>query len=252
MSSTSLRRDIIHTVNLHLISFGSTPIPDPLALTRAIIESTRLAGTRVLLAPLSHIPAFPISPLPPHAFLLPPDVPASVLLPYTCAVLHAGDAQLTASVLRAGKSSVVVPCVGDQSFWAWALHRAGAAARPVEKGLLFGGGKAKDVRKGVFALKEAIEVALSEQVVENTKVIGDRVRREVSRSLSMDRHIALTLTLFRLAEWHSRWSSFVLSASALVKYAMRPLPGATSGLVESETCSSISRLLSVLTGYHSI
>jgi hypothetical protein len=74
--------------------------------------------------------------------------------------------RLTAAVLRAGKPSVVVPCVGDQSFWAWALHRAGAAARPVEKGLLSGGGKAKDMSKGVLALKEAIEVALSQQVVE--------------------------------------------------------------------------------------
>jgi len=181
MSSTSLRHALIRTLNLYLISLGSTPVPDPLALTRTIIESAHLTGTPVLLAPLSPIPAFPFSSLPPHVFLLPPDVPASALLPYTCAVLHAGEAQLTADILRAGKPSIVVPCVGDQSFWARALHRAGVAAGPIEKGLLFGGGKAKDMSRSVFVLKEAIEFALSPQVVENAKMVGDRIEREVSR-----------------------------------------------------------------------
>lgn len=139
-----------------------------------------MTGTRVLLAPLSPIPAFPFSSLPPHAFLLPPGVPASALLPYTCAALHTGEAQLTAAVLRAGRTSIVVPCVGDQTFWAWTLHRAGVAARPIEKGLLCEGGKSKDMSKGVLTLKEAIEVALSQQVVENATMIGDRIGREVS------------------------------------------------------------------------
>jgi len=182
----------------YLFSFGSTPIPDPLALIRIIVESARLLGARILLAPLSPIPAFPFSSLPPHAFLLPPGVPASALLPYTCAVLHAGEAQLTAAILRAGKPSVVVPCVGDQSFWAWALHRAGAAARPVEKGLLLRGGKAKDMSKSVLVLKEAIEVALSEEIVKNAKILGDRIGREVSRLSSLDRSTALTVALLRL------------------------------------------------------
>ena len=119
-------------------------------------------------------------------FLLPPGVPASAVLPYTCAVLHAGEAQLTAAVLLAGKPSVVVPCVGDQSFWAWTLHRAGAAARPVEKRLLFGGGKAKDSTKGVFVLKEAIESATSQEAMVSAKVTGDRIRREVGSPLSLE------------------------------------------------------------------
>ena len=80
---------------------------------------------------------------------------------------------------------MVVPCVGDQSFWAWALHRAGAAARPVEKGLLLGSGKAKDMSKGALVLMEAFEAALSQQVVGNAKIIGDRIGQEVSRLLPL-------------------------------------------------------------------
>jgi len=52
--------------------------------------------------------------------------------------------------------------------------------------------------KGVLVLKEAIEVALSRQVVENARMIGDRIGREVSPILSLDRRTALTLTLLRL------------------------------------------------------
>jgi len=55
------------------------------------------------------------------------------------------------------------------------------AAGPIEKGLLLGGGKAKDMSKSVLVLKEAIEFALSPQVVENAKMVGDRIEREVSR-----------------------------------------------------------------------
>lgn len=212
----------VYTPTHYPISFGSTPIPDPLALTHTIVEAARLTGTRILLAPLSPIPAFPFSPLPPHVFLLPPDAPAPALLPYTCAVLHAGEAQLTAAVLRAGRPSVVVPCVGDQSFWAWALHRAGAAARPIEKASVLGGGKAKDMGKGALVLKEAIEVALSEQIVDNAKIIGDRIGREVSRLLFLSRqeHAPDICPCSDSVERHGSWCSFLPSASAPVKYAV--------------------------------
>ena len=198
MSSTSLHHATLRTLNPYLISFDSAPVPDPLALTRTIIEATRIAGTRVFIASLSPIPAFPFSSIPPHAFLLPPGVPASALLPYTCAALHTGEARLTAAVLRAGKPSVVVPCVGDQTFWAWTLHRAGVAARPVDKGLLWEGGKARDMSMGVLVLKGAIEVALSQQVIENAAMIGDKIGREVSVLLSLVRRAALTPALLRL------------------------------------------------------
>jgi hypothetical protein len=180
MSSMSLYHAHIHLLNPFLTSFDSSPIPDPVAFTRTIIESARLTGTRILLAPLSPIPAFPFSALPAHAFLLPPGVPAPALLPYVCAALHAGDVRLIAAILRAGKPSIVVPCVGDQSFWAWALHRAGAAARPIEMRLLLGSGKEKDNSRSVSTLKEVFEVSLSPELVQNAKIIGDRIRLEVS------------------------------------------------------------------------
>lgn len=204
MSSTSPHHTTLRTLNTYLISFDSAPISDPLALTRTIIESARIVGTRVLLAPLSPIPAFPFSSVPPHAFLLPPGIPASALLPYTCAALHTGEARLTAAVLCAGKPSIVVPCVGDQAFWAWTLHRAGVAARPVEKGLLYEGGKARDASKGVLVLKEAIEVALSQRVVENATMIGDKIGREVSPLSSLVHRTALIPGLLRLCRMGTR------------------------------------------------
>ena len=212
MSSTSPQHTTLRTLSAYLISFDSAPISDPLALTRTIIESARIAGTRVLLAPLSPIPAFPFSSIPPHAFLLPPGIPAAALLPYTCAALHTGEARLTAAVLCAGKTSIVVPCVGDQAFWAWTLHRAGVAARPIEKGLLYEGGKARDTSKGVLVLKEAIEVALSQQVIENATMIGDKIGREVSLLLSLVNRIALIPPPLRLCRMGMRLG-FIRSTS---------------------------------------
>ena len=50
----------------------------------------------------------------------------------------------------------------------------------------------------VLVLKEAIEAALSQQVVENAIMIGDKIGREVSAPLSLVRRTTLTSTLLRL------------------------------------------------------
>jgi len=83
-----------------------------------------------------------------------------------------GEAWLTAAILHAGKTSIIIPCIGDLSLWAWTLHHMGVATWLVEKGLLWEGGKAMDLSK-----------------------IGDRIGCEVSALFSLLRRTTLTLAL---------------------------------------------------------
>lgn len=59
--------------------------------------------------------------------------PHSLLFPRMAAVVHHGGSGTTASALRAGVPSVVVPHFADQYFWGEQLHRVGAAPRPLPR-----------------------------------------------------------------------------------------------------------------------
>ena len=63
-------------------------------------------------------------------------VPYEWLLPRTAAMVHHGGAGTTASVLRAGVPSVVVPFFADQPFWARRVHRLGTCPRPIPRSAL--------------------------------------------------------------------------------------------------------------------
>lgn len=65
----------------------------------------------------------------PPGVLVVDDVPHDWLFPRMAAIVHHGGAGTTAAALRAGRPSVVVPFLGDQSFWARRVHDLGVAPR---------------------------------------------------------------------------------------------------------------------------
>lgn len=60
-------------------------------------------------------------------------VPHDWLFPRVKAVVHHGGAGTTASGLRAGKPTLVVPFGGDQPFWGARVHALGCGPRPVQR-----------------------------------------------------------------------------------------------------------------------
>ena len=60
-------------------------------------------------------------------------IPHDWLFPRVKAVVHHGGAGTTASGLRAGKPTLVVPFGGDQPFWGARVHALGCGPRPVQR-----------------------------------------------------------------------------------------------------------------------
>lgn len=60
-------------------------------------------------------------------------VPHDWLFPRVKAVVHHGGAGTTASGLRAGKPTLVIPFGGDQPFWGARVHALGCGPRPIRR-----------------------------------------------------------------------------------------------------------------------
>ena len=58
-------------------------------------------------------------------------VPHDWLFSRVAAVVHHGGAGTTATGLRQGKPTIVVPFFADQPFWGERVHRLGAGCRPI-------------------------------------------------------------------------------------------------------------------------
>ncbi len=65
-----------------------------------------------------------------------PDLPHERLLPRCAAVLHYGGAGTTHAAARAGTPQLLLPCLGDQPFWAERAHLSGLSPAPVLDGEL--------------------------------------------------------------------------------------------------------------------
>ena len=68
-----------------------------------------------------------------QAVLFVDDVPHDWLFPRVSAVVHHGGAGTTASGLRYGKPTLVIPFAGDQTFWGNQVYRAGCGPKPVPR-----------------------------------------------------------------------------------------------------------------------
>lgn len=94
--------------------------------------------------------------------------PFEWLFPRACLVVHHGGAGTTATALRAGRPSLVLPSCFDQAFWAYACRRLGVAPRPLAPH-----------RVTVRTLADSIRETLSSgRYVANAKRYGEIIRKE--------------------------------------------------------------------------
>ncbi|KDP30763.1 hypothetical protein JCGZ_15192 [Jatropha curcas] len=111
------------------IGFGSMPLEDPKKTTDMITEALKDTGQRGIIdrgwGDLGNL-----TEVPDNVFLL-EDCPHDWLFPQCAAVVHHGGAGTTATGLKAGCPTTIVPFFGDQFFWGDKVHKQGLGPAPI-------------------------------------------------------------------------------------------------------------------------
>ncbi|KAF5784700.1 putative sterol 3-beta-glucosyltransferase [Helianthus annuus] len=111
------------------IGFGSMPLEDSAKTTNIILEALRKTGQRGIIdRGWGDLGTFPN--IPDDVFLL-VDCPHDWLFPQCAAVVHHGGAGTTATGLRAGCPTTIVPFFGDQYFWGDRIYHRGLGPSPI-------------------------------------------------------------------------------------------------------------------------
>ncbi|ONK71017.1 uncharacterized protein A4U43_C04F3860 [Asparagus officinalis] len=111
------------------IGFGSMPLEDGKRTMNIILEALKETGQRAIigrgwgdLGISSDIPA--------DVYLI-EDCPHDWLFPQCAAVVHHGGAGTTATGLRSGCPTTIIPFFGDQFFWGDRIHERGVGPAPI-------------------------------------------------------------------------------------------------------------------------
>ena len=148
-----------------VVGFGSMSGRDPVRTTRIVIEALQRARLRgVLLSGWGGLKPEGLSP----SVLALDFAPHRWLYPRAAAIVHHGGAGTTASALRAGVPSVVVPFAFDQPFWAERVRRLGVGPAPVPE-------RALTPARLASAIRRAIE---DPRMARAARALGERTREE--------------------------------------------------------------------------
>ncbi|HSF79831.1 MAG TPA: glycosyltransferase [Anaerolineales bacterium] len=147
------------------VGFGSMADRDPERLTGIVLEALARSGQRAVV--LSGWGGLQPGDLPDSVFPV-NSVPHAWLFLRVAAIVHHGGAGTTASALRAGVPSIVVPFFGDQFFWGQTITRLGVSPGVLERRELNG-----------ERLASFIHAAVQDQGVRSrAEALGARIRAE--------------------------------------------------------------------------
>lgn len=144
------------------IGFGSVFNPNEKdELVSLIINALNKCGKRGIISGMGNIENLP------ENIIAIGSVPHTWLFKKVSAVCHHGGAGTTAAGFRAGVPSVIVPFSNDQFAWAHRAYDLGVGSKPI-------------YRKNLTAdkLASAIEFALSDNIVANSKTLGKKIASE--------------------------------------------------------------------------
>jgi sterol 3beta-glucosyltransferase len=147
------------------IGFGSMIDADPTGMRELAVEALRRAGQRGVL--IRGAQGFGRVQLPDSVFAV-GAISHDWLFERCSAVVHHGGAGTTATALRAGVPSIVVPHMVDQHAWGRAIHALGAGPRPIRRR-----------RLSAERLHEAIAATVADgHMRERTAALGAQIREE--------------------------------------------------------------------------
>ncbi|KAG6102447.1 hypothetical protein E4U31_003357 [Claviceps sp. LM219 group G6] len=193
------------------IGFGSIVVDDPNSMTQMIFEAIRLAGIRALVSKGWGGLGAEDGGNPESIFML-GNVPHDWLFERVSAVVHHGGAGTTATGIKAGKPTLIVPFFGDQPFWGAMIAKANAGPEPI----LY-----KDLTAEKLA--EAIKICLEPNTLARAAELGTKIREEAGTDVgarSFHRHMDIenmrcSLVPSRAAAWRVRRTKVRLSPLAL-------------------------------------
>lgn len=147
------------------IGFGSMNLINPEGITDMVLDVLQMTGQRGILG--TAWSGLGDKELPDYVFRV-ESIPFDWLFPRMSAVVHHGGAGTTATALRAGIPSVIIPFFGDQFFWARRIYNLRAGPSPIKK---------SNLNRGT--LSRAIEIALkNKKILARAKEIGQKIRSE--------------------------------------------------------------------------
>jgi sterol 3beta-glucosyltransferase len=137
------------------------------ALTQLIVKALTLSGQRGIL--LTGWGALSKTDLPHNTIFQIDSVPHDWLFPHMAAIVHHGGAGTTATALRAGKPSIIIPfATADQTFWGRRVFELGVGPRPIPRKQLSAEG-----------LAEAIHLAVSDDAMRSrAATLGQHLQSE--------------------------------------------------------------------------
>lgn len=147
------------------IGFGSMPDSKPQATTRMIMDAVRKAGKRAVI--LTGWAGLGANDVPENIHIL-KYAPHSWLFPKMAVIVHHGGSGTTASGMRAGVPTVVIPHQGDQGFWGRTVKRLGVGTNPIPRKKLT-----------VESLAAAITEATTNRAMQvNARALGEKISAE--------------------------------------------------------------------------
>ncbi|KAL1543699.1 sterol 3beta-glucosyltransferase [Salvia divinorum] len=167
------------------IGFGSMPLDDTNKTTKTILEALEITGQRGIvdrgwgdLGKYSNIPG--------NVFVI-VDCPHDWLFPQCSAVVHHGGAGTTATGLKAGCPTTIVPFFGDQFFWGEIIYQKGLGPAPIPISQLT-----------VESLTEAIRFMLQPEVKSRAIEVAARIEKQDGVGAAVDafhRHLPAEVPL---------------------------------------------------------
>ncbi len=148
------------------IGFGSMKDSDSFNKTLAIIiEALEITKQRAVVGLGWTINNYK-EKLPDNIFLI-DNIPHTWLFPKMKIVVHHGGAGTTATGLRAGKPTIIIPHNADQPAWGQRVFELGVGSKPIKKSILT-----------AEKLVNAIRYSLTPTIIDNAQQLGKQLRHE--------------------------------------------------------------------------